>query len=204
MVLHTKLDIDKFLEEEFEILAATTPDAIILPFEKEILALCEAFGNSGQSGGSAPYTAKALARSIEELLLHKPISPITGQEDEWRGDDEDDSFQNRRCAAVFKKGINGKPYCLDAIVWKGEKYAFSGKVYVDDKNFELIGSTQYIKLPFTPKTFYIDVVRVPITEEEAVVKGIMYSKMRDGSCYYTVVKNPKQLKKVFKYYEMKK
>ena len=43
----------KFAQKELDILAATVPDAIVTPFAKEILALCEAFGNSGQSGGSA-------------------------------------------------------------------------------------------------------------------------------------------------------
>ena len=42
----------KFAQQELDILAATVPDAIVTPFAKEILALCEAFGNSGQSGGS--------------------------------------------------------------------------------------------------------------------------------------------------------
>ena len=39
----------KFAKRELDILAATVPDAIVTPFAKEILALCEAFGNSGQS-----------------------------------------------------------------------------------------------------------------------------------------------------------
>ena len=44
------------MELEFKILKQTMSDAIILPFEEEILALVKKFMDSGQSGGSAPYT----------------------------------------------------------------------------------------------------------------------------------------------------
>lgn len=58
-------NIQKFAKRELDILEATTPDAIITPFAKEILALCEAFGKSGQSGGSAPYTASAISQAVK-------------------------------------------------------------------------------------------------------------------------------------------
>jgi hypothetical protein len=63
---------------EFAILRRTTEDAIILPFEKEILALVDKFNNSGQSGGSAPYTAAALSQAVKNLCLQNPICDITG------------------------------------------------------------------------------------------------------------------------------
>ena len=78
----------KFAQQELDILAATVPDAIVTPFAKEILALCEAFGNSGQSGGSAPYTASAISQAVKKLLLQEPICDVTGHENEW-GDEEE-------------------------------------------------------------------------------------------------------------------
>jgi hypothetical protein len=57
-------------KRELEILFKTTPDAIIREFETEILALCEKFGQSGQSGGSAPFTAGV---PPPFLLQHKSI-----------------------------------------------------------------------------------------------------------------------------------
>ena len=72
-----------FAKQELDILAATTPDAIVTPFAKEILALCEAFGKSGQSGGSAPFTATVLSHAIKSLCLQEPISDVTGHESEW-------------------------------------------------------------------------------------------------------------------------
>ena len=200
----------KFAKQELDILAATVPDAIVIPFTKEILALCEAFGNSGQSGGSAPYTASAIAQTVKKLMLYEPICDVTGYEDEWVdisgiGGGGSTMYQNNRCSALFKNGIEAKAYYLDAIIWKGEEDwdTFNGEVYIDNKNFELIGSRQFVKFPFKPKSFYIDVVRVPITEEEAEKRNLYYIKNGFNECYYTILKDPKQLNKVFKYYDKK-
>lgn len=198
-----------FAKQELDILAATVPDAILTPFSKEILALCEAFGKSGQSGGSAPMTASVISQALKSLLLQKPINPVTGINEEWvnvRETSEEDEmmYQNKRCYALFKSK-SGKCWYVDAIVWKGEEKhdTFTGRVYIDDKNFELIGSSQYVRLPFTPKTFYVDVVRVPIAKEEAGARNMHYIEGDADDCYYTVLKEPKQLEKVFKYYDRK-
>jgi hypothetical protein len=198
----------KFAKQELDILAATTPDAIIIPFSKEILTLCEAFGNSGQSGGSAPYTASAIAQAVKKLMLHEPICDVTGHESEWRdvtGIGNTIKYQNSRCSALFKNGIESKAHYLDAIVWKGKESwdTFTGRVYIDDKNFELIGSSQFVKFPFKPKTFYIDVINIPITKEEAKSKNLHYIEDDNNQFYYTILKDPKQLIKVFKYYNKK-
>lgn len=200
--------------EEIDILSATVPDAIILPFRDEILSLCEAFGKSGQSGGSVPYTATAISQAIKKLLLQEPICDVTGHESEWSeplesGNSKDITIrQNERCSALFLEtthfvsGDVSKAYYLDAIVWKGKEDwdTFTGSVYYDDRNFELINSRQYVKFPFKPKTFYIDVVRIPITEKEAESRNLHYIKDGFNECYYTILKDPKQLDKVFKYY----
>ncbi len=207
----------KFAKQELDILAATVPDAIITPFAKEILALCEAFGNSGQSGGSAPYTASAISQAVKKLLLQEPICDITGHETEWgetfeSGKSKDITCrQNSRCSALFLEtthfvsGDVSRAYYLNAIVWKGAEDwdTFTGRVYIDDKDFELIGSSQFVKFPFKPKTFYIDVVRVPISKEEAEKRDLHYIEDGFNECYYTILKDPKQLVNVFKYYDKK-
>ena len=196
-----------FAKQELDILAATVPDAIVTPFANEILALCEAFGKSGQSGGSAPMTASAISQAVKHLMLQEPICTVTGIDEEWvnvREVSEEDEmmYQNKRCSALFKSK-NGKCWYIDAIVWKGEEEydTFTGRVYIDDKNFELIGSSQYVRFPFKPKTFYIDVVRVPISKEEAEERKMHF--IENDDCYYTILKDPKQLDKVFKYYDRK-
>jgi len=81
--LYKMTNTQSFAKQELNILKETTPDAVITPFTKEILALCEAFGKSGQSGGSAPYTANALSQAIKKLCLQEPICDVTGHEREW-------------------------------------------------------------------------------------------------------------------------
>jgi hypothetical protein len=206
----------KFAKRELDILEATTPDAIVTPFAKEILALCEAFGKSGQSGGSAPYTASTISQVIKKLMLQEPICDVTGHKSEW-GESFESGIsnditckQNLRCSALFLQtthfvsGDVSRAYYLDAIVWKGKEDwdTFTGSVYVDNVGFKLIGSSQFVKFPFKQKTFYIDVVRIPITQEEAESRNIHYSGV-NNEYYYTVVKAPKQLDKVFKYYDKK-
>jgi hypothetical protein len=198
----------KFAKQELDILAATVPGAIVTPFAKEILALCEAFGKSGQSGGSAPYTASAIAQAVKNLCLQEPICDVTGHDNEWvdvtEMNEGETLYQNARCAGLFKYK-NGKCSYNDAIVWEGEEEhdTFTGRVYIDNKDFELIGSSQYARFPFKPKTFYIDVVHIPITKDEAEKRGLHYIEDGFGECYYTVLKDPKQLDKVFKYYDKK-
>lgn len=51
--------LQQHAKRELELLAKTVPDALATPFTTEILTLCEAFAKSGQSGGSAPYAARA-------------------------------------------------------------------------------------------------------------------------------------------------
>ena len=198
-----------FAKQELDILAATVPDAIVTPFANEILALCEAFGKSGQSGGSAPMTASAISQAIKHLMLQEPICPVTGIDEEWvnvREVSEEDEmmYQNKRCSALFKSK-SGKCWYIDAIVWKGEEEydTFTGRAYIDDTNFELIGSSQYVRLPFKPKTFYIDVVHVPISKKEAEERKMHFIENEKDDCYYTILKDPKQLDKVFKYYDKK-
>lgn len=183
---------------------------LIAEFVPEIEALVDKFGQSGQSGGSAPFTAGAIVDTIKKMLAHEPLGDgIECTDDEWNdvssiSDLKPNSFyQNNRLSSVFKEGKDGKPYFLDAIVFKpvGKDYTFtSNSVAMQEGSEETIGSSQCIKsLPFQPKTFVIDV------EEKE------YKKMPDGSLveedgggwWESWLKDPSQLEEVFKYYDRK-
>lgn len=182
-----------FAARELDVLSLshTDPDnrPLVEEFRDELLALCEKFGNSGQSGGSAPFVATALSRTLKHLLLQEPICPITGIDSEWidvsgwGGDPREHLRQNSRCSALFKDGSG--VYYLDAIVWKNQNGICStGGTRLEDGT--LIRSRQYIKeFPFTPKIFYIDMIDTEIAPDDWEFK----------------VKNPKQLEKVWKYYK---
>jgi hypothetical protein len=135
---------------------------------ESVLELIKVFAGQGHSGMSASIVNNLFNR----LAKFEPINPITGADEEWN-EIGDETFQSNRLSAVFKKGKTGKPYYLDAIVWRTkESGSFTGMV-------EGITSSQNIKFPFLPKTFYID-----ITEDRKII---------DRS----------QLEEVFKYYEKK-
>ena len=137
---------------------------------KQVLQLLKLFGKHGHSGTSAPYATNL----FKTLSKFEPIGPIKCTDDEW--ETEVGPFQNKRFSSVFKDTKNSKPYYLDAIVWKEESGScFTGAV-------EGVRSRQFIKLPFTPKSFYID-----------VLKDI------DGNSF---IKDKKQLLEVEDYYDM--
>ena len=82
---------------------------------KAILDLIELFASQGHSGFTAPYVVKVFSR----LAMFKPLSPLTGEDDEWN-EHKDGSFQNKRYSAVFKGSKDGAAYNID------------GKVFSDD------------------------------------------------------------------------
>lgn len=168
---------------------------LILEFKEEILALVKKFGESGQSGGSAPFYAAAISKAVRSLCMFDPIGPITGDASEWSdtsamsNEPLGTTWQNKRLSSVFKDGIDGKSYYLDAVVFQGEDEwdRFTGRV-------DNVSCAWYIKsFPFTPKTFTIDVVRFPnTTDADRVSCG-------DGDYLYHI-KDPSQLEEVRAYY----
>jgi hypothetical protein len=208
-------------EKELEILANNTPDAVILDFKDELLALCEKFGNSGQSGGSAPYVAGALSSAVKKLCLQQTIAPLTGEDSEWCDVTEQSNgemlYQNKRNSAVFKdeQGV----WYLDAIVWCADTPGDSGNNWDNfSGTVEGIKSRGYIKeFPFEPKTFRINVTREMLPsdwEEEPFFQASDYYITSEfestgvknwikGDKYRYVIKDMKQLDEVFEYYQNK-
>ena len=162
---------------------------------KAVMELIETFSKQGHSGMSAQIVSDI----FNKLSRFKPLFPITGKDEEWV--DVADMmggkrrmYQNKRCGAIFKDGKKGRPYYLDAIVWRGEDIGdtFTGVV-------QGITSSQYIKLPFTPKTFYIDVVR-ELYDEEKHGKDARVVSCQSGDYVY-FIKDEKQLDEVIEYFD---
>ena len=178
-------------EIELDILERLVEDSLIIPFKKEILDLCKAFKKSGQSGGSAPYTAHAISDTIKSLLLNETLAPLTGEDHEWDSITDLNFgiplYQNNRDSRVFKNGKNATAYFIEAVVFDGN---LGGR-------FTNNCSSQYIKsFPFTPKTFYIDVIETRWKDKE--------EKIQDdaGNWWSYSIKDGTQLKKVFEYYDL--
>ena len=107
---------------------------------KAILDLIELFSSQGHSGFSAPYVINAFSR----LAMFKPLSPLTGEDDEWN--DVGDIFQNKRYSAVFKNkdgvayNVEGKVFTDDGEVWytcKDSKVNVTFPYVVPDKPEEI-------------------------------------------------------------------
>ena len=149
--------------------------------------LLEVFGKQGHSGFSAQHTANIFRKLVKGDVL----VPIKKDDKDWvfLGDNK---YQHKRLSSLFKdeKGV----YYLNAIVWQGEdKYdTFTGTV-------EGVESRQYVNFPFMPKTFYINVYKDFNIDKRS---GKDYVKDKKGKIYAYKIKNRKQLKEVFKYYNL--
>ena len=77
---------------------------------KDILEIVAIFSDQGHSGFSARYAISKIRR----LLCWKPITPLSGEADEWN-ELSHGSCQNKRCSSVFKNE-DGTYHDIDAIV----------------------------------------------------------------------------------------
>jgi hypothetical protein len=123
----------------------------------------------------------------EESNIIKLISPLKK---------EDCTFNDNQCeqlSSLFKD--EGGYYYLDAVVFRGGNGCFDGSAEL--QSGERIRSSQYVKFPFVPKTFYIDVIETEWADKEQT------EKKAGGGWWSSVVKDESQLKEVFEYYKRK-
>jgi hypothetical protein len=107
-----------------------------------VLELLDVFGKQGHSGFSAPIAIGLFNR----LASHNPISPLTGEDDEWN-DVGDGMWQNNRATNVFKDA-DGVATWIDGIVlWEWSTNEETGEKY---KYYFTNGSSHVvITFPFT-------------------------------------------------------
>lgn len=105
-----------------------------------VLKMIETFSGEAHSGMSA-----GLAISIfEKVARFEPLTPLTGDDDEWMEIGEG-KFQNKRCSHVFKE--DGRVYDID------------GKVFREPNGSCFTSSDSHVDVtfPYTPTTEYVDV-----------------------------------------------
>lgn len=112
---------------------------------KDILDIIKIFSEQGHSGSSAHYAISVL----ERLLRFKPLSPLTGEDDEWN-DTGHGSFQNKRCYSVFKNK-DGRCYDIDATAVSDN----GGITWYRSKRFEKEVTFPYA-VPLHPEKIYIE------------------------------------------------
>ena len=112
---------------------------------EHILKMVNVFAEEGHSGFSAEYAISIL----QKLLRFEPLSPLTGEDDEWRLCEysEGETYQNKRLSRVFKEGKDGQAYDIN------------GKVFVEPNgaSYTSRDSRVYIEFPYVPHTEYVKV-----------------------------------------------
>ena len=114
-----ELDLAGFKESD-------DPDVVNNWMRNDVLKLLEMFVEQGHSGFSANYAIKL----FQTLASWKPLSPLTGEPDEWT-EVSADVWQNKRASNVFK-GEDGRAYWSDGVVfweWHSSPDIDDGKPY---------------------------------------------------------------------------
>ena len=158
---------------------------------EHVLKLLDVFSEEGHSGSTAPYALEL----FRKLASFEPLLPLTGKDDEWGEPFNDEGcVQNVRDSAVMKDH-NGA-YYLDAIHFTSQTGHTFSSASVKLEDGRTISSHQYIKaFPFTPKTFYIDVIETEWADKEETIEK------KGGGLWTCKVKDESQLKEVFNYYK---
>jgi hypothetical protein len=195
-----KNNYEKHLEREVAILRKNLKEGDSLVIEDYMPALrqiAKVASKQGHSGGSIGFYAGAVSSAVKNMLLFKPMGPITADLSEW-GDVSSHMGrgvkQNKRFSACFWDEKEKHPHFIDAIVFQGEQEfdTFTGTV-------EDVSSRQYFKLPCRPKTFYIDVVRERFDPKKHDTEKDRVVTCGDGDYVYTI-KDRAQLLEVAKFY----
>lgn len=105
-----------------------------------VLKMIDVFADEGHSGMSASIAISA----FERVARFEPLTPITGEDDEWH-EVCPGEFQNKRCSHVFKTN--------------GEAYDSQGRVFREPSGacFTSFESRVPVTFPYVPKVEYVDV-----------------------------------------------
>ena len=137
------MTLEEYAQAEFDRLVP--PDQKSDDFkdmEHDVLEILRVVSAQGHSAFSMPN----LLRLLKRLIVFKPLSPLTGEDDEWfppeDGGDGEMIQQNRRRFSVFRvAGDNRTAYDLHGKAFSTD----GGQTYFEDCN-----STVYVTFPYYP------------------------------------------------------
>jgi len=144
--------VEKFLEEwkYLEKMKKGTMDMkVYSDFKDAIIELLKIWDKQKHSGSKANFFAPKIAYIIEKAMLLGPFVSIEEGEEEFHGTYLGGDLQSSRCFALFKNEKGS--FYLHAIIWKDQK----GFTFIGDING--ITSRQYVKYPFVPESFVVEV-----------------------------------------------
>lgn len=130
-----------------------------------ILDLLKEFDKQSHTNHTAPYCISMFGRLAE----FKPITPLTGEDDEWVVHEKGDGtmmYQNKRYYAVFKEGRNGRAYNSEGKIFSKD----GGKTWFTSKDSRI-----YIDFPYTvpdkPEYIILEKDGVEVRVDEPYSKG---------------------------------
>lgn len=105
-----------------------------------VMKMVRLFAEEGHSGMSAG----AAISLFERVVKFEPLTPLTGEDDEWH-EVGDGQFQNIRCSHVFKNAEGA--------------YDINGRIFREPSGacFTSSESRAPVTFPYTPKREYVDV-----------------------------------------------
>lgn len=134
-----KSNLVEHAKREMEIakLGGTLYDGML---PEAVLEIIKVFSKQGHSGMSASIVTSV----VEKLMRFEPLSPLTGENEEWNEVGEG-MYQNRRCSHVFKNGEGA--------------YDIQGKVFRDPDGGCYTNGKSHVPVifPYIPETEYVDV-----------------------------------------------
>lgn len=146
------MSLIEFAQKELELIETNCKDKDELEgqklINKNIMQVIKTFSEQGHSGFSANYALNIL----DKLLRYVPLTPLTGDDDEWTelnyGDDI--SYQNKRCPSVFKDK-NGNAYNCEGKVFSNDE----GRSWYTNKDSRVSIEFPYV-VPMKPEYVIID------------------------------------------------
>lgn len=115
---------------------------------KNVMDILTVFDNQDHSGFSANYTINLVVR----LLRRIPLTPLTGEEDEWYEPyGPDNTQQNKRCTKVFRRNFdNSTAYNI-----RGRVFSNDGKTWWTNRNSSVPVAFPYV-VPVEPERVYLE------------------------------------------------
>ena len=115
---------------------------------KNVMDIITVFDSQNHSGFSANYTINLLSR----LLRWIPLTPLTGEEDEWYEPyGPDNTQQNKRCTKVFRRNFdNSTAYNIRGKVFSND----GGKTWWTNSNSSVPVAFPYV-VPVVPERVYL-------------------------------------------------
>ena len=143
LLAHAKDELDRIGMSE------DSPDEMNRMMRIHILHMMQEFADEGHSGMSAGYAINILTK----LFDFKPLSPLTGEDDEWVKHDYgvEPSYQNKRRSSVFKDA-NGEVYDIDGKVfweWSKRQYDTDEEGYPGEYVYKSYYTCRESRVPVT-------------------------------------------------------